>query len=102
MITTPICVMQVWMNASAALMPNAQRQHSTKGLYDSYIRAIRWASDRIGDSGIIGFVTNAGWLDANSADGLRQCLAEEFSSIYIFHLRGNATHFWRIAAQRKR
>jgi predicted helicase len=59
-------------------------------LYDSYIRAIRWASDRIGKSGIIGFVTNAGFLEANAADGLRQCLAEEFSSIHIFHLRGNA------------
>ena len=62
----------------------------SKGLYDSYIRAIRWASDRIGDSGVIGFVTNAGFLEANTADGLRQCLAEEFSSIYVFHLRGNA------------
>ena len=62
---------------------------SAKGLYDSYIRAIRWASDRIGDKGVIGFVTNAGWLDANSSDGLRQCLVEEFSSLYVFHLRGN-------------
>jgi len=60
-----------------------------KGLYDSYIRAIRWASDRLGDSGVIGFVTNAGFLEANTADGLRQCLAEEFSDIYVFHLRGN-------------
>lgn len=58
-------------------------------LYDSYIRAIRWASDRIGNAGVIGFVTNAGWVDANTADGLRKCLAEEFSSIHIFHLRGN-------------
>jgi predicted helicase len=58
-------------------------------LYDSYIRAIRWASDRVGDCGIIGFVTNAGFIEANTADGLRKCLAEEFSSIYIFHLRGN-------------
>ncbi len=62
----------------------------SKGLYDSYIRAIRWASDRVGDSGVIGFVTNAGFIEANTADGLRQCLAEEFSSIYVFHLRGNA------------
>ncbi len=60
-----------------------------KGLYDSYIRAIRWASDRIGDAGVIGFVTNAGFLDANTADGLRKCLAEEFSRLYVFHLRGN-------------
>lgn len=62
---------------------------SVKNLYDSYIRAIRWASDRVGNSGVIGFVTNAGFVEANSADGLRQCLAEEFSSIYVFHLRGN-------------
>jgi len=59
-------------------------------LYDSYIRAIRWASDRIRDCGVIGFVSNAGWIDSNSADGLRKCLAEEFGSIHVFHLRGNA------------
>ena len=59
-------------------------------LYDSYIRAYRWASDRIGEKGVIGFVTNAGWIDSNSADGMRKCLAEEFSAIYIYHLKGNA------------
>jgi predicted helicase len=58
-------------------------------LYDSYIRAIRWASDRIGDAGIVAFVTNAGWVDGNAADGMRACLAEEFTDLYIFHLRGN-------------
>lgn len=58
-------------------------------LYDSYIRAIRWASNRIGDRGIIGFVTNGGFLDSNTADGLRKSLADEFSSIYIYNLRGN-------------
>lgn len=61
----------------------------SRGLYDSYIRAIRWASDRIGNAGVIGFVTNAGFLDTGTADGLRLCLAEEFSSLYVFHLRGN-------------
>ncbi|KOR28426.1 hypothetical protein TI05_16965 [Achromatium sp. WMS3] len=50
---------------------------------------MRWASDRIGERGIIGFVTNAGFVDSNSANGLRLCLAQEFSSIYILHLRGN-------------
>lgn len=65
------------------------RASLSKGLYDSYVRAIRWASDRIGNSGVIGFVTNAGFLDGKTADGLRKCLAEEFSSIYVFHLRGN-------------
>ncbi|MCO7071709.1 DEAD/DEAH box helicase [Vibrio cholerae] len=61
----------------------------SKGVYDSYIRSIRWASDRIGNTGVIGFVTNAGFIDSNSADGVRKCLADEFSNIWIFHLRGN-------------
>ncbi|GKR03041.1 DNA damage-inducible protein [Aeromonas caviae] len=68
----------------------ASKASLSKGLYDSYIRAFRWASDRVGDRGIIGFVTNGGYLDANTADGMRKCLAEEFSSLYVFHLRGNA------------
>ncbi|WP_219272825.1 type ISP restriction/modification enzyme [Pseudomonas sp. Xaverov 83] len=69
----------------------AERSTSTlkKALYDSYIRAIRWASDRIGDSGVIGFVTNGNFLETGAFSGLRQCLAEEFSSVYVFHLRGN-------------
>ena len=58
-------------------------------LFDSYIRAYRWASDRIGSLGVIGFVTNAGWIESASADGMRKCMAEEFSSIYIYHLKGN-------------
>jgi predicted helicase len=58
-------------------------------LYDSYIRAIRWATDRIKDAGVIGFVTNGGFLDANTADGLRKTLSDEFASIYVFNLRGN-------------
>ena len=60
-----------------------------KELYNSYVRAIRWASDRIGRSGVIGFVTNAGFFEANTADGLRKCLSDEFTKILIFHLRGN-------------
>jgi len=58
-------------------------------LYDSYIKAFRWASDRI-SSGVIGFVTNAGFLDGAAMDGLRKNFSEEFSEIYIFNLRGNA------------
>lgn len=58
-------------------------------LYDSYIKAFRWASDRIADGGVIGFVTNAGWLDGAAMDGLRKCFAKDFSAIYVFNLRGN-------------
>ncbi|MEF8737401.1 MAG: type ISP restriction/modification enzyme [Candidatus Accumulibacter necessarius] len=61
-----------------------------KNLYDSYIRAIRWASDRIGDRGIVAFVTNGSFLEANNMDGLRKCLIEEYSHLYVFNLRGNA------------
>lgn len=60
-------------------------------LYDSYIKAFRWASDRIDPQhgGIIGFVTNSGWLEKNTMDGFRKCIEMEFSSIYIFNLRGS-------------
>lgn len=60
------------------------------GLYNSYIKAIRWASDRVGKTGVIGFVSNGGFVADKASDGLRKCLIEEFSSVYIFHLRGNA------------
>ena len=59
-------------------------------LYDSYIRSFRWASDKIGESGIVAFVSNAGWIDSASANGMRKCFADEFNSIYVFHLKGNA------------
>ena len=68
----------------------ARTDSTLKGkLYDSYIRAYRWASDRIGQKGVIGFVTNAGWLETSSADGMRKCMAEEFNSIYVYLLKGN-------------
>lgn len=62
-----------------------------KSAYDSYIKAFRWASDRLNEKegGVIGFVTNGAWLDANGLDGMRKCLAREFSAIYAFNLRGN-------------
>ena len=59
-------------------------------LYDTYKMAIRWASDRIGDQGVIALVTNGSWIDGNVDSGVRACLAEEFSSIYVLNLRGNA------------
>lgn len=60
-------------------------------LYDSYIRAFRWATDRLKDGdGIIGFVSNGGWLDGNSTAGFRKSLEREFSKIYVLNLRGNA------------
>ena len=61
-------------------------------LYDSYIRAIRWASDRVlasEDGGVVAYVSNGGYIDSKSADGLRKTLTSEFHEIYIYNLRGN-------------
>jgi predicted helicase len=62
---------------------------SRRTLYDSYIRAIKWATLRIKDRGVIAFVTNGGFLDSNTADGMRKTLADEFDAIHVFNLRGN-------------
>ena len=67
-------------------------------LYDAYKMAIRWASDRIDGQGIIAFVTNGSWIDGNVDSGVRACLAEEFNSVYVLHLRGNA----RTSGERRR
>ena len=61
-----------------------------RNIYDSYIKAFRWASDRLSkQGGIIGFVSNGSWLDGNAMDGFRKCLEDEFSAAYVFNLRGN-------------
>ena len=70
-----------------------------KSSYDSYIKAFRWASDRItiqmtgggggGGGGIIAFVSNGSYLDGNAQDGFRKTLEKEFDKIYVFNLRGN-------------
>ena len=69
----------------------AERSSGTlmTSLYDSYVRAFRWASDRVGDQGVIGFVTNGGWIDNNAMDGFRKTLEIDFSAIWVFNLRGN-------------
>ena len=63
---------------------------SVNSLYNSYIRAIRWASDRIEEKGIVCYVTNGSFIDGKASDGLRRCLVDEFTSVYCFNLRGNA------------
>jgi len=62
-----------------------------KAAYDSYIKAFRWATDRLSekDGGVIGFISNGAWLESNGLDGFRKSLEAEFSSIYVFNLRGN-------------
>ena len=60
---------------------------------DSYVKAFRWATDRLEDNGIICFITNNGYIDSSSFDGFRKCLNEDFSHIYCFDLKGNIRKF---------
>ncbi len=59
-------------------------------LYDPYIQFIRWATDRIGDEGVVCFVTNNYFLNGFAADGMRKHLLADYTEIYHFDLGGNA------------
>ncbi|WP_219928786.1 DEAD/DEAH box helicase family protein [Flavobacterium album] len=59
-------------------------------LYNPYLKAFRWSTDRLDKSGgIISFVTDGGWIDNTSMNGFRKVIEKEFSSIYVFNLRGD-------------
>uniref|UniRef100_UPI0040286013 restriction endonuclease n=1 Tax=Parabacteroides distasonis TaxID=823 RepID=UPI0040286013 len=70
----------------------AAQATNKNSLYDSYIKAFRWASDRIADckdGGVVAFISNGAWIDGNAQEGFRKCLEDEYSSIYVLNLRGN-------------
>ncbi|MEG2560846.1 MAG: type ISP restriction/modification enzyme, partial [Acinetobacter sp.] len=62
---------------------------STKNVMDSYIRALRWASDRLHTDGVVGFISGNGFIDKSSMSGVRKGLLKDFSSLYILNLRGD-------------
>ena len=66
-------------------------------LYDPYVKAIRWASKRIGEEGVVAFVTNNSFLDGIAFDGMRKHLADDFDVIYILDLGGNARKGLKVA-----
>lgn len=72
---------------------------NVNSLYDSYIRSLRWASDRMGESGIIAFVTNASFIKTDTTAGIRACLNEEFTDIWCFDLRGNQRTQGKVSRQ---
>src|SRR5690554_2023679 len=76
-------IAKTYAKASSANLKNS--------LYDSYIKAFRWSTDRLDpkNGGVIAFVSNGAWLDGNSTDGFRKAIEKEFSSIWVFNLRGN-------------
>ena len=67
-------------------------------LYDPYVKAFNWASKRIGEEGVVAFVTNNGFLDGIAFDGMRKHLAQDFTKIYHIDLKGNA----RTSGERRR
>ena len=67
----------------------SQYYDQIRTLKNSFVKAIRFASDRIGESGVIGFVIPATWLKGNTEVGVRACLYKEFTDVYVFDMRGN-------------
>ena len=65
---------------------NASTARNLHKQYDMYKRFIRWASDRLADDGIIGFITNRAYLDTKQDDGFRRIAVQEFTDIYILDL----------------
>ena len=65
---------------------------NNNALYDSYIKAYRWATDRLSpeEGSVVAFISNGAWIDGNSHDGFRASLEKEFDKIYVYNLRGNA------------
>lgn len=68
---------------------NSQKKGGKRSSYNSYIRAIRWSTDRIKDSGVVCFISGSGFIEKTGLDGMRKSLEKEFSTIYIINLRGD-------------
>ncbi len=82
-------VRETYSQDSAATNKNA--------LSDPYVKAIRWALDRIGEEGVVAFVTNNSFLNGVAFDGMRKHLAEDCNAIYILDLGGNARKGLRVS-----
>ena len=74
------------VRATYAADSNAQSKNK---LYDPYIKAIRWATDKLDDEGIVAFVTNNSFIDGQMFDGMRKHLSEDFDTLYVLDLGGN-------------
>ena len=76
---------------AATYVAKSEAKGNKNALYDDYMRAIRWGSDRVqdGEGGVVAFVTNGGFIDAKAFDGFRKTVVSEFHEIWIYNLRGN-------------
>lgn len=73
----------------SATYAKASKATNKNALSDPYVKAIRWASDRISEEGIIAFVTNNSFIEQIAFDGMRQQLEKDFDKMYVFDLGGN-------------
>ncbi len=67
-------------------------EKNPKWLQDDYVKFLafgQWRVERTGQ-GILGFITNHGYLDNPTFRGMRQSLLNTFTDIYILNLHGNA------------
>lgn len=71
------------------LYGRGSRARNRSALADPYVKAFRWASDQLGDAGIVCYVSNGGFVDGVAFDGMRRALAEEFDAVYLIDLGGN-------------
>lgn len=67
----------------------AQSTAQKTKLYDMYVRFFRWATDRLGDDGIVAFITNRSFVERLSFDGFRRTIQQEFDHAYIIDLGGD-------------
>src|SRR5215210_381296 len=66
-------------------------ESNPKWLRDDYVKFLRfaqWKVDQNGE-GIVGFVTNHGWLDGTTFRGMRRSLLRTFDEVYVLALHGN-------------
>ncbi len=68
--------------------PLAEKKHWLQDDYVKFIRFAQWRINRTGH-GILGFITNHGYLDNPTFRGMRQQLLNEFTDIFILDLHGN-------------
>lgn len=67
-------------------------EKNPKWLQDDYVKFIRfaqWKIDQAGE-GVLGFITNHGYLDNPTFRGMRQSLMQTFNEIYLLDLHGNS------------
>ena len=74
-------VAETYARASKATLVNS--------LSDPYVKAFRWATDRLGEEGVLAYVSNNSYVGQLAFDGMRQHLARDFDAIYVIDLGGN-------------